>query len=285
MRRMADGVLERDERTEAEAEHDGPLDPQHRAELVHVVRPALEAVLLGRAGVAAARAAHVEVDDLRSRREPRADLHLEETVVEPGPGVEQEHGRTLPHPGPVGDELRAVDIEEQAHTAYLHTHGATLLLPGIRQRNWSQRDDRESTRDRRGTRRVGDRRAAARARDRGVRGQPGARAALRAGPGNRGSGGNRFAGTVGRPRQRCDPALRARPAHTSLQRAPASDVHARTRRRATRRGVRRGQRRDGRSARSRRCGSRERSGSSPFRLRIRSGLPITPVQRSPRAIS
>ena len=188
MGRVAGGVLKRDEGAEPDAEDDRALDPKRSAQVAHVVRPALEPVLLGRACVAAARAAHVEVDDLRPRCEPRADLHLEEAVIEPGPRMEEEHGRTLPHPRPVGNELRAVDVEEQAHIAYLYTHGATLLLPGIRQRNWSQPDDRESTRDRRGTRRVGDRRAAARARARAVRGRAGARAALRARPRDRRGG-------------------------------------------------------------------------------------------------
>ena len=85
MGRVAGGVLKRDEGAEPDAEDDRALDPKRSAQVAHVVRPALEPVLLGRARVAAASAAHVEVDDLRPRCEPRADLHFEEAVVEPGP--------------------------------------------------------------------------------------------------------------------------------------------------------------------------------------------------------
>ena len=62
----------------------------------------------------------------------------------------------------------------------------TLHLPGIRQRNWSHQHDRESSRDRRWTRRVGDRRTPAGARRGPRRRRPGARPALRPGPGDRG---------------------------------------------------------------------------------------------------
>ena len=60
--------------------------PDRVAEILDVVRPALDPALLRRAPVAATAAAEVGVDDLRPGGEPRAELHLEEAVVEPVPG-------------------------------------------------------------------------------------------------------------------------------------------------------------------------------------------------------
>ena len=57
MLRVAGRVLERDDRAEAEAEHDRALDPDRVAEILDVVRPALDAPFGRRAPVAPAGAA------------------------------------------------------------------------------------------------------------------------------------------------------------------------------------------------------------------------------------
>ena len=161
----------------------------------------------------------------------------------------------------------------------------TLRLPGIRQRNWSHQHDRESSRDRRWTRRVGDRRAL---RERGLdldAGDPElvllcvpdrAIAEVAAAIGPR---------PVARARQRRDPARSARAARAALRPASAADVHARPRRRAARRRLRGDHGRDRRGAAGRRSGSRACSASSRSRSPTRSARPTTPARRSPRTTS
>ena len=239
----------------------------------------------GRPGSLRPAPAHVEVHDLRARGEPGADSDLEEAVIESRTGMEEYDGRPFPHPRALRDELRPLDVEEQAYTAYLHTHGATLLSPGIRQRNWSLRDDRESTRDRRGTRRVGDRCTPARARARAVRGRPGARAPLRAGPGDRrGRCGRSPAGpwvahvSGATPLAALDPHVRRFSVHPlqTFTRARGAEqldgafaaVSAETD-----------------EAREVGLWLARTLGLEPFTLADRSAWPTTPAQRSPRATS
>ena len=105
--------------------------------------------------VAATGTPHVEIDDLGACRQPRADVDLEKAVVEARPRMQHHNRRSLAHPGAVRHQLCAVHVDIKAHAADRYPHGATLLSPGIRQRNWSQRHDRESTGDRRWARRVG----------------------------------------------------------------------------------------------------------------------------------
>ena len=201
-------------------EHDGALDPDGVAQLLDVVRPALDAPFCRRAPVTAAGAAQVGVDDLRPGREPRADLNLEEAVVEPWAGMQQDDGLPLAHPGPLGHELRALDIEEKAHVADLDPHGATLLsarypVDGTGATNMIERAQVI------GAGRVGSA-IAARLRERGldlVRGRSGARPALRSRPRDRRGGGGARARPLGRARQRRDAARGARPARAALRRS------------------------------------------------------------------
>jgi len=122
MGRVARGIPHCDEGAEAQPEHDRPLDSERVAELAHVVRPAIQAQVLRTADVAPPASSLVEVHHLCSGREPRAELHLEDTVVEAWPRMQQEHRQPLPHPRAVRDELRAVGVEEEANVADTDAH-------------------------------------------------------------------------------------------------------------------------------------------------------------------
>ena len=196
------------------------------------------------------RPAHVEVDDLRACRQPRADVHLEEAVVEarapdaasrpsvarastgrPARASRRPRRRTgaCRRPRPAwgyttfarypATELEPADMIERAHVIGAGRVGSAL---------------------------------AARLRERGLdagRGRAGARAPLRARPRDRRGRARRSRPARG---SRTSAARRRSPRSTPHARrfgaAPAADVHARPRPRAARRRLRGRHRRDGRGA-------------------------------------
>ena len=149
-------VRHRDHAAERVAEHDRLLDAERVAEVAHVVAPLGEVPLLGRAAIAAAVAAVVEVDELRRVGE-RRESGLVRRVIEAGTAVQQQQRRPLAHRGSVGDELRAVDVEEEPDVADLDVHGRIVQQERAR----VQRADRRAGR-RCDQRQEGVRRAAAR---------------------------------------------------------------------------------------------------------------------------
>ncbi len=119
---MARRIVQSDDGAETEPEHDRPFDPERVAELPHVVGPPVEPQVLRAPEVTPAAAALVEIHDLAPRREPRAELNLEDAVVEARAWMQQQHGRPLSHPGAVRNQLRAVGVEEEANVADTDPH-------------------------------------------------------------------------------------------------------------------------------------------------------------------
>ncbi|MBA2332788.1 MAG: hypothetical protein H0V94_08375 [Actinobacteria bacterium] len=79
---------------------------------------------LGR--VAAPASTLIQVDDLSLRDEQRADLHLEEAMIEARPGMEEQNGRALAHPRAFRHELGAVDVEVKPRVGDRNAHRARL---------------------------------------------------------------------------------------------------------------------------------------------------------------
>ncbi len=123
---MARGVRERDHAAERHAEHDRALDSERLAEGVYVVGPLRERPRLRRAGIAAAVAAMVEIDDLGDIGQGGVG-RLVNRMVEAGAAMKQEERRLFPHRRAVGDEFRALDIEEQPHAVHRHVHEQASL--------------------------------------------------------------------------------------------------------------------------------------------------------------
>ena len=200
--------------------------------------------------------------------------------------MEQEHRRTLAHPGSVRDELGPVDVEVEPCVADRNPHRARLTAPGIRIPELEpHRDDHERSCRRRGARRLGSGRQARRARPPRDRPRSGARPALRSRPRDRRGCAHRGAGPVDRARERRDAARRARSAHAPLRPPPAADVHAGARRRAARRRVRGDHGRERRGAGGRPLARAHARARSRSRSPTRSATPTTRARRSRRTIS
>ena len=111
--RASGRVLDRDHAADPGAEQDRALQLELLAERGQVGGPRVERPVLGRAPVAPARAAQVEVDHLYVLRERRPEVVLVERVVHPRARRQQDHRRAVAHPGAVGPDLRALDVEEE----------------------------------------------------------------------------------------------------------------------------------------------------------------------------
>ena len=96
------------------------------AEGFEVVDPGLDRPVLGRAPVAPAGPAEVEIDDLCDVGERRPDVLLVEGVVGAGAGVEQDDRRPVAHPRPVRRELDPVDVEEQIDSPDRDLHSSSV---------------------------------------------------------------------------------------------------------------------------------------------------------------
>jgi len=70
----------------------------------------------------------VEIDDLRDIRQSRIG-RLVDRMIEARPAVQQQHGRLLVHDRTVGDELCALDVEEQTHAVHQNMHWPAILHP------------------------------------------------------------------------------------------------------------------------------------------------------------
>ena len=124
--RVARGIGQRDHAAERGAQHDRIDDAQRFAERVHVVAPLRQIPALPRAVLAAAVAAVVEIDDLGDVGQGRIGRPVDR-VVGAGAAMQHQQHRLFPHHGAVGDEFRALDIEEQPHPVHGHVHGPIPL--------------------------------------------------------------------------------------------------------------------------------------------------------------
>ena len=118
---MTRRIRHRDHPAERDAEHDRALDLQRLAKRAHIVAPLREIPFRRIAVIAAAVPAMVEIDDLRSLREPR-EVGLEVRMVEARAAMQQDDRRHLAHLRAVGPQLRAFHIEEQSNVTNLYAH-------------------------------------------------------------------------------------------------------------------------------------------------------------------
>jgi hypothetical protein len=118
---MAGGVGQRNHAAERRAEHDRIDDAGRVAEGAHVIAPLGQIPVLLRAVLAAAVAAMVEIDDLGNVGQGGVGRPVDRVV---GAGVAMQHQqhRSFPHRRAVGDEFRALDIEEQPPPVHRYVH-------------------------------------------------------------------------------------------------------------------------------------------------------------------
>src|SRR5436190_23669486 len=121
MRGMPGGIGHGYHAAERNAEHDRMDDAERVAERPPVVTPLRQRPGLFRAGIAAAVAAMVEINDLCDVGEGRIG-RLVERMIESWPAVQEQQRRLLAHRRAIGDELGALDIEEQAYAIDLNVH-------------------------------------------------------------------------------------------------------------------------------------------------------------------
>ena len=125
--RMARRVGHRDHAAERGSQHDRIDDAERIAEGADVVAPLRERPALPRPVLAAAVAAMIEIDDLGDVRQGRIGRAVDR-MVGAGTAMQQQQCRLFPHDGPVGHELRALDIEEQPYPVHRHVHGAAPFM-------------------------------------------------------------------------------------------------------------------------------------------------------------
>ena len=125
---MSRGVGQRHHAAERGAQHDRIDDAKRLAERVHVVAPLRQIPALARAVLAAAVAAMVEIDDLGDIGQSRIGRPVDR-VVGAGAAMQHQQHRLFPHDRAVGNELRALDVEEQPHPVHGYVHGQVSFIP------------------------------------------------------------------------------------------------------------------------------------------------------------
>ena len=125
MGRMAGGVGQRNHAAERRAEHDRIDDAERVAECAHVVAPLRQIPALARAVLATAVAAVIEIDDLGDVGQSRVGGPVDR-MVGAGSAMQHQQHRLFPHHRPIGDKLRALDIEEQPHPVHGYVHEQAL---------------------------------------------------------------------------------------------------------------------------------------------------------------
>ena len=104
------------------AEDDGPDDPDGVQERPEVVGAGCVAPNVRIVPLRATESAQIQVDDLHAggkRREVRLEVGM---VVAARSAMHEDEGRALAHRRSVGDELRPLDIEEQACSVHADVH-------------------------------------------------------------------------------------------------------------------------------------------------------------------
>ena len=123
---MARGVGQRNHAAERRAEHDRIDDAERVAERAHVIAPLRQIPALARAVLAAAVAAMVEIDDLGDIGQGGVGRPVDR-MVGAGAAMQHQQHRLFPHHRAVGDEFRALDIEEQPHPVHRYVHERVSL--------------------------------------------------------------------------------------------------------------------------------------------------------------
>jgi hypothetical protein len=117
----------RDHAAERCPEHNGINDAQSVAEGADVVAPLRERPSLRGTVLAASVAAVIEIDDLGDVGQCGVGRTVDR-MVGAGAAMKQEQCRLFLHARPVGDEFRALDIEEQPYPVHRHVHDPALHL-------------------------------------------------------------------------------------------------------------------------------------------------------------
>ena len=123
---MAHGIGLRDHAAEALAEHDRLFDAEAIAECLHVVAPLVQGPGCGRARLAAAIAAVIDVEHLRDVGEV-IEIRPHARMVEAGAAVHDDQRRLLDQARPVDTQFFADDVEEDALAVERHEHETSRI--------------------------------------------------------------------------------------------------------------------------------------------------------------
>jgi hypothetical protein len=126
--RVSRGVGQRHHAAERRAQDNRIDDAKRLAERMHVVAPLREIPARARAVLAAAIAAMVEIDDLGNIGQSRIGRPVDR-VIGAGAAMQHQQHRLFPHQWAVGNEFRALDIEEQPHPVHGYVHGQIPFIP------------------------------------------------------------------------------------------------------------------------------------------------------------
>jgi hypothetical protein len=125
--RVTRGIGERNHAAEGGTQHDWVDDTERFTEHPNIITPLRQIPALPRSVAAAAIAAMVEIDNLDDIGQSRVSRSVD-GMVGTGASMQHQQGRLFPHDRPVGHELAALDIEEQADPIHGHVHGPISFI-------------------------------------------------------------------------------------------------------------------------------------------------------------